>query len=90
MSNYPPGVSGLEYAIAGATSRGGDTRLVAHECPEDKFEEAFSGDVEGELESYEYEVWFCYECPQCGETVTIDLDPEDFGPDPDVDRFDQD
>jgi hypothetical protein len=76
-SNYPPGVTGNEYAIAGARGLGATSREVT--CPSCGYE----GDAEGELEGYDYEVWFAYECPKCDTLTNLDLDPEDFGPDPD-------
>lgn len=75
MSNYPPGVTGNEWAIAGAPER-----VISVDCDhyEDGTEEEcnFSGDVDAiALDMEEWE----FTCPECG-TVgvwTISLDPED-------------
>lgn len=92
MSNYPPGVTGFEPAIAGAQSERDETRWVEHECGE-PFEKDFTGNVEGTVVQWDF--WhrdFCFECPQCKEDVDQadepdepeadepDYDDDDFGP----------
>lgn len=75
MSNYPPGVTGFEDAIAGPRDEYDQTATVTHECDEDKFEAPFRGEVTGTVV-----VWssppaqFFYDCPQCGEEVEVTED----------------
>jgi len=66
MSNYPPGVTGLEYAIAGADEQAMSRALECEGC-------GFDGDVDGTLSSYGDDAWFDAECPGCGRQVRQDL-----------------
>lgn len=80
MSNYPPGVTGNEYAIAGGTAvRGTVTREVSHECPEDRFEEEFEGEVEvDDVEVYGYTFTGFYICPKCKtEMIPVEWEAEE-------------
>ena len=70
MSNYPPGVTGLEPQIVGAASAGTASMEIEHEC-------GFEGEAEGEIETNGYEFWFCYDCPECDENGIKDL-PDDY------------
>lgn len=65
MSNYPPGVTGNEYEIAGADFE----QELSRECP--TCDEMRSGLLEG----YRGERWWT--CSVCGESVTMTLSPED-------------
>lgn len=90
--NLPPGVTGNEWQIAGPTARPGWQVIdVEHECPEEEFEEGFTGTVEADLETtvsygtlYETYRWTCPRCGRDGETER-ELERSDFE-DPDVDR----
>ena len=66
MSNYPPGVSGNEYAIAGASWTG----TLDVECEDCGYE----GDADAE--GYGWERWAF--CPECD--VTIDLPDDEYDP----------
>lgn len=69
-SNYPPGVTGREYEIAGPDS----------EWPDDG--ECSNCDFEGTvlMTYFRFEAWF--DCPKCGKRNDRTLDV-DWGPDPD-------
>lgn len=69
LSGYPPGVTGLEYEIAGPD----------HE--EEREEHCIGCDAEivQSVEGYRGQEWF--RCSLCG--TQNDLEPGDFGPDPD-------
>ena len=65
MSNYPEGVTGLEYEIAGPDMEYTGERLV--QCYNDEcsmFEE--DQDVEIDLAAYRGEEWGDWTCPTCG------------------------
>lgn len=65
MSNYPPGVTGNEYEIAGPSWTG----IMDIECPSCGYE------GEADAEGYGMERWaFC----ECGETVDLpEEEPEE-------------
>lgn len=75
MSNYPPGVTGNEYAIAGGTDYS-QTRMVEHEC-DTPYEEDFSGWALVEGEVYGVDLAASFDCPQCGVNVNWDEDLSD-------------
>lgn len=58
MSNYPPGVTGNEWQIAGP-----DERVVSVDCNVDGC--GFTGEVDGS--SIDGETWQ-FTCPDCGTT----------------------
>lgn len=63
---YPDGVSGNEYAIAGADREWTDTRAVTcqnEDCT--AYDERV--DAEVDLSSYGYEEWGAWTCAACGE-----------------------
>lgn len=65
MSNYPPGVTGSEYAIAGPDSE----RSVEVDCPK-------CGHTEGVIASYGSGWWTA--CEGCGEILDEGyIDPSD-------------
>jgi hypothetical protein len=64
MSNYPPGVTGYEYEIAGAEAYYRGNRSVYctdDDCP--AFE--ILVDVDIDLESYDGNEWGTWECSVC-------------------------
>ena len=71
MSNYPPGVTGNEWQIAGPDAERDETRDVK-ECgnAECEFE---GGTVEGVVTFYGFEAWFDWECPECGHSNEEDV-----------------
>jgi hypothetical protein len=67
MSNYPPGVSGTEYEIAGPDAEYTAERTVkcwSDDCP--LFEQ--EQDVEINLAAYRGEEWGEWACTACGKT----------------------
>jgi len=77
MSNYPPGVTGFEYAIAGADVEFDETREVEHDCDEARFDGPFQGDAEVSVSRYGYSETVTYTCPQCGASVEFEAEAED-------------
>lgn len=74
MSNYPPGVSGNEWQIAGPRSEYDETRSVV--LPHDGDEEV---EVLGTVTVWDvYAADFDYECPECGEDHSVEFDPSDY------------
>lgn len=66
LSNYPPGVTGMEYQIAGASAE--TDEAVSCEC-------GFSGEV---VVSHYGTAW-TWECPDCGAEVWgEEPDTEDY------------
>lgn len=73
--NYPPGVTGGEYQIAGADAEisttdevvcdNGGSYTYSNGVTED-WDCQFEGEVEGTLFVYRDESWFVWVCPQCG------------------------
>jgi hypothetical protein len=62
---YPPGVTGNEYAIAGAEREWTDTRTV--KCQnEDCIDYAQRVDAEVDLASYGSDEWGAWTCDSCG------------------------
>lgn len=79
MSNYPPGVTGNEYAIAGGDDYSAK-RVVEHEC-DHPYTEDFHGEAEVSGEIYGTELSGTFHCPQCGTEVNWDEDiAEDYNP----------
>jgi hypothetical protein len=77
MSNYPPGVTGREYEIAGADAEWTETKTVhcqMEDCP--RFEEEV--EVELDLQSYRGEWWGTYTCPTCDKDSDFDGNLEDM------------
>lgn len=81
-SNYPDGVTGNEFAIAGADKEWEDERTVAcqnEECADFEYEV----DLMVDLASYSYEEWGTFTCPTCGQqgeyagTIEYDDSPYD-------------
>lgn len=65
MSNYPPGVTGTEYAIAGPEREWSDTRELScgnDECPASELRVV----VVLDLECYDGQEWGTWWCPICG------------------------
>lgn len=67
--NYPPGVSGFEYQIAGAEKEWEELRICASCGKEALFDMA----------AYAGEVWGT--CPSCGETQDFESDAPDYATD---------
>lgn len=83
MSNYPPGVSGNEWQIAGPSKEWDEEREVEHACDEDRFEENFEGKALVRVTQWDfYSRSIEWVCPQCGEDVEDEDDPEDYAPEP--------
>ena len=87
---YPDGVTGHEYAIAGADREWTDTRRVScgnGECAEYDV----MVDAEVDLSSYGYDEWGVWTCPACGEDCeyegTIEPDEPEYEPEYDDPRF---
>jgi hypothetical protein len=85
MSNYPPGVTGNEYAIAGPDTERDEDRDVTcgnAECD-------FSGTVEVMVTTFRRDAWCNWTCPACGADNQEDLpeveDDRDYEPDYDDD-----
>jgi hypothetical protein len=74
MSNYPPGVTGNEFAIAGWDSETDETRDV-QECTNDECSADWEGaiTVEGVLTRYYRDVIFFWTCPVCGKDNQDDV-----------------
>lgn len=69
MSNYPPGVTGNEYQIAGGRPIRPIHEHVQHECDPEKFEEDFEGEVLiDDVEVFNGIASGFFTCPQCGKT----------------------
>lgn len=81
MSNYPPGVSGNEWQIAGPQAETIETREVEHECDPKRFEEGFVGEVEAEVTYWDRysPLGIAYTCPKCGAEVETEeeRDPDE-------------
>jgi hypothetical protein len=80
MSNYPPGVTGNEYAIAGPDSdweEKMDVKCENDEC--EKVDEPQEVVVSGE--SYAGTNYYTWDCPLCSHAH--DFEREEEGPDPD-------
>lgn len=81
-SNYPDGVSGNEYAIAGADKEWEDERTVACQN-EDCADYQVNKDLPVYLESYSYDEWGTFTCPTCDKegdysgTIEYDDSPYD-------------
>jgi len=79
-SNYPPGVTGNEYQIAGADHEFSDEREVScdnEECSE--YENYFEAGVDVEMVGdTEYWTW---NCPSCGSSRDYDREVEWEDPD---------
>lgn len=78
--NLPPGVSGFEDAIAGPSDEYEAEFAVRHECDEDKYDGFFEGSAVGTVVVWSAPpVQFVFDCPQCGEEVTLESeDGEDW------------
>lgn len=83
MSNYPAGVTGNEYEIAGPDAEWSETREVS--CSNDEctaYEKEI--EVEADISSYRGEAWFSWECPTCkmnnDEEFTVGDDRDDYDP----------
>jgi hypothetical protein len=64
VSNYPAGVTGNEYQIAGADAEYTEERTVRcdnEECSQFEIEI----DAEVDIQSYHYEEWWSWTCPEC-------------------------
>ena len=62
MSNYPPGVTGLEYEIAGPDSETEEERF----CPKCEKEQS------GFLQTYRNQGWWT--CDECNQTEDINME----------------
>jgi hypothetical protein len=81
MNNYPPGVTGNEYQIAGPSREWEvkmDVECLNDEC--EKFDVLQEVDVEGE--HYGGTDYFRWSCPVCAHEHEFEREPE--GPDPDA------
>lgn len=77
---YPDGVTGNEFAIAGADKEWSDDRDVT--CGKCEEEQTLTLD----LSSYKSTEWATWECPKCGETNEYEADRDDTD-DYDVDYY---
>jgi len=78
VSNYPPGVSGNEFEIAGPDFEDDATRYCSTcEC-----------DREGMLQGYRSECWFI--CEVCGKQTDAEYDEDDYDEDWDDDDYGDD
>jgi hypothetical protein len=86
LSNYPAGVTGREYEIAGADSEWTETKEVAcqweDDCPD--FDKEI--EIEMDLESYRGEWWGEWTCPTCNRKNDARGDMSDYERD-DYDRY---
>ena len=76
---YPDGVSGNEYAIAGADREWTDTRAVTcqnEDCT--AYDERV--DAEVELSAYGYEEWGAWTCAACGKDGEYEGEVERYEP----------
>ena len=77
MSNYPPGVSGLEPHLTGPVER--DHRMKVAECTRLDFERCdfTGGDVNGVLSGDHLVATFWWDCPVCNaENSVVDVEVE--------------
>jgi hypothetical protein len=77
MSNYPAGVTGNEYQIAGADAEYTGERIVR--CGNDecvKFD--IELDEQVDIESYRTEEWWSWTCPECNSKNDFDGDVREF------------
>jgi hypothetical protein len=87
MSNYPAGVTGNEYEIAGADAEYTDERIVRcdnEECP--KFEVEL--DAEVDIQSYSHEEWWSWTCPECKTTAEFQGAVREYEQEYEPDYFD--
>lgn len=76
--NLPPGVTGFEDAINGPTREYDATFDVKHECDEDTYDAFFEGSAAGTVVLWSSPpAQFVFDCPQCGEEVTLESDDGD-------------
>ncbi|NBT76237.1 MAG: hypothetical protein EBT15_09780 [Betaproteobacteria bacterium] len=80
---YPDGVTGNEYAIAGADREWDDERTVACQN-EDCAEFEVDTDLEVALSSYGSSEWGSFTCPACGTQGEYEGEVND---EPDPDRY---
>ncbi|PZR66791.1 MAG: hypothetical protein DLM66_12885 [Candidatus Dormiibacter spiritus] len=59
LSNYPPGVTGFEYEIAGPD----------FECPDEQYCERCGSDQKGIVAGYRGDQWFT--CDRCDEVTDL-------------------
>lgn len=83
-SNYPPGVTGFESAIAGHDERDGDD-IEDFECPKCKHREAFLPTTLVAVDGGLIQEWTC---PGCEHDDYREVDVEDYRPEPDEDYRD--
>ena len=80
--NYPEGVTGNEYAIAGADREWDDERVVYcgnEDCADFEVEK----DLMVSLQSYGSSEWGTFECPTCGAQGEFEREVEWEEEDPD-------
>lgn len=82
-SNYPPGVSGNEYQIAGPDTSTTDLREVSCETEDcanyDNYHE-----VELDIESYGGIEYYTWVCPNCQTSRDYERELEELASDPDA------
>lgn len=77
MSNYPPGVTGNEYEIAGAD----EVELTVSACCDNKTCAEYSKDVDDQkvtAEVYKGVVYYSWDCPVCEVTAEFERDQSEW------------
>lgn len=86
MSNYPAGVTGNEYQIAGADAEYTDERTVScwnDECSQFEIEL----DAEVDISSYRYQEWWNWTCPECKSQRDFERDIPEYEEEYEPDRY---
>lgn len=76
MSNYPAGVTGNEYQIAGADSQYSQVRADYCDNEECKMFEVEDVEVEVDIEAYRSEEFYKWTCPTCKESKDVERNTE--------------
>ena len=76
MSNYPAGVTGNEYEIAGADAEYTEYRADSCDNEECTAFEVEDVEVEVDIESYRYEEFYKWTCPVCKESKDVERNTE--------------
>lgn len=86
MSNYPPGVTGNEWQIAGADERvisvacESGFNLTANGDPQEDQDCGFSGEVDAYSTDGETWVWDCPRCKTADQEEIVSYEPDDEAP----------
>ncbi len=73
MSNYPPGVTGNEYEIAGPDAEFTDERSV--HCQNEKcVEYDIEKEEEVDIQAYRHTSWWTWTCPTCKQKSEFERD----------------